>query len=655
MLDFGRDICGNEQQATQREWLVTNGIGGYASGTISGILTRRYHGVLVAALLPPLGRTLLVAQLNEQAVYDGEVYPLFTNRWDDELVDPSGFVYLERFRLEGSTPIWSFACADALLEKRLWMQPGHNTTYIVYTLRRAQAPLSLQIKALVNYRDYHQTTYGGDWQILVSPVACGLRMDAFFEAAPFYLLSDRATATSQHDWHRNFWLAIEHYRGMDELDDHLCAGTFDATLQPGESLTLVASTEESPALDGTAAYMLRQEYDQQVLDRSQQPTAPPWVQQLILAADQFIVRRPSADDPDGKTILAGYHWFGDWGRDTMISLPGLTLATGRGDVAAHILRTFARFVDEGMLPNRFPDLGDEPEYNSVDASLWYIEAVRAYHVATGDETLLEELFPVLEAIMLAYQRGTRYGIRAAPDDGLLAAGEPGVQLTWMDARVNEQVITPRTGKPVEVNALWYSALCAMRDMARLLGRSSWLYETSAEQVRASFARFWNEATGYCYDVIDGPNGHDATLRPNQIFAVALPYCPLDEAQQRAVVDVCARHLLTSHGLRSLASDHPDYVGQYGGDPSQRDSSYHQGTVWGWLIGPFVRAHLRVYRDPVQAQSFLQPLVQHMADHGIGSVSEIFDGDPPHLPRGCVAQAWSVAELLHAWYAIQQVS
>jgi predicted glycogen debranching enzyme len=655
MLDFGRDICSNEQQATQREWLVTNGIGGYASGTISGILTRRYHGVLVAALLPPLGRTLLVAQLNEQAVYDGKSYPLFTNRWDDELVDPAGFIYLERFRLEGNTAIWSFACADALLEKRLWMQPGHNTTYIVYTLRRAQAPLSLQIKALVNYRDYHHTTYGGDWQILVSPVAHGLRMDAFFEATPFYLLSERATATVQHDWHRNFWLAIEHYRGMDELDDHLCAGMFEATLQPGESLTLVASTEESPALDGTAAYMQRQEYDQQVLNRSQYLTAPPWVQQLILAADQFIVRRPSADDPNGQTILAGYHWFSDWGRDTMISLPGLTLVTGRADIAAHILRTFARFVDEGMLPNRFPDAGDEPEYNSVDASLWYIEAVRAYYAATGDEMLLEELFSVLEAIMLAYQRGTRYGIQADPDNGLLAAGEAGMQLTWMDAKVNEQVITPRIGKPVEVNALWYSALCAMRDISRMLGRSSWIYERSAEQVQASFARFWNETTGYCYDVIDGRDGHDATLRPNQIFAVALPYCPLDEAQQRAVVDVCARHLLTSHGLRSLASDHPDYVGQYGGDQQQRDSSYHQGTVWGWLIGPFVRAHLRVYRDPVQAQSYLQPLVQHMADQGIGSVSEIFDGDPPHLPRGCVAQAWSVAELLHAWHAIQQVT
>ncbi len=658
MIDFGREICGDVQTAATREWLVTNGIGGYASGTVAGLLTRRYHGLLIAALNPPLGRTLLLTKLDETAYYDSEPFPLFANRWAGNLIKPTGFHHLERFHLEGTTPIWTFVCADALLEKRVWMHPGANTTYIRYDLRRATLPLTLNLKALVNYRDHHGTTRAGDWQMRIEPVSNGLRVTAFEGATSFHLLSDGAGVEAAHMWNRNVFLATESYRGLDAYEDHLHAGTFQATLQPGQSLTLVASTDAAPALDGHAAYATRRDYEQSLLaangpanggqDKALQ-------RHLALAADQFVVRRPLPDGANGYSIIAGYPWFGDWGRDTMISLPGLTLATGRLPIAASILRTFARYVDRGMLPNRFPESGETPEYNTVDATLWYFEAIRAYHEASqaqskdgaGDMALLSELFPVLQEIVDEHRQGTRYQIQVDSADGLLYAGEPGVQLTWMDAKVGNWVVTPRIGKPVEVNALWYNALRIMARFAQILGEQSEQYARWADQTEAGFARFWNEAAGYCYDVLDGPDGHEATLRPNQLLAVSLPHSPLRKEQRKAVVDVCARRLLTSHGMRSLDADDPQYVGRYGGDQYQRDGAYHQGTVWSWLLGPFVEAHLRVYGDVDLARSYLRPLIQHLTGHGVGSVSEIFDGDAPFTPRGCIAQAWGVAELLRA--------
>jgi predicted glycogen debranching enzyme len=333
----------------------------------------------------------------------------------------------------------------------------------------------------------------------------------------------------------------------------------------------------------------------------------------------------------------------------MISLPGLTLATGRPEVGARILHTFAHYVDQGMLPNRFPDEDEAPEYNTVDATLWYFEALRAYLAATSDEMLVNDLYPVLRDIVDWHQRGTRYGIQLDPEDGLLYAGQEGVQLTWMDAKVDGWVVTPRMGKAVEVNALWYNALRIMAEFARCLGKETQTYEDLADRTAEGFVRFWNGERGYCYDVIDGPDGDDPALRPNQLLAVSLEYSPLAAAQQRAVVDACARQLLTSHGLRSLAPDDPAYMGHYGGDRRQRDAAYHQGTVWGWLIGPFVQAHMRVYGDRGQARSFLRPLLQHLGGHGLGSLSEIFDGDAPFSPRGCTAQAWTVAEVLRAWH------
>ncbi|MGF1934867.1 MAG: amylo-alpha-1,6-glucosidase [Nostoc sp. ChiQUE02] len=655
-IEFGREICGNLDIAESREWLVTNGIGGYASGTVAGLLTRRYHGLLVAALKPPLGRTLMVAKLDETVLYSDRSYSLDTNRWADGIVSPHGYQHIERFSLEGAIPVWRFAVADALLEKRVWMQQGANTTYVQYTLRRATQPLKLTLKAMVNYRDYHSDTQSNDWQMSVEQVEQGICVTAYAGAVPLYLLSERGSASVAHNWYYGFDLAVERYRGLRDKEDHLHAATFEVTLNPGEAIAFVASTEKQPNLNGEATLKLRRAQEQKLTGfwKTNQSLntkeLPSWINHLVLAADQFIVDRSLPEDPHGKTIIAGYHWFSDWGRDTMISLPGLTISTGRPEVARSILRTFARYVDQGMLPNRFPDAAEQPEYNTVDATLWYFEAVRAYYSATDDDNLLGELFPILADIINWHCRGTRYNIHLDAADGLLYAGVAAVQLTWMDAKVDDWVVTPRIGKPIEVNVLWYNALRTMAKFARQLGKPHQEYEAMADRAQYRFSRFWNDQTGYCYDVLDSPDGDDAALRPNQIFAVSLPESPLTPAQQRSVVEACGRMLLTSHGLRSLAPDHPQYQGKYGGNQYQRDGAYHQGTVWGWLLGPFVLAHLRVYKNPEQARQFLEPMANHLKAHGVGSLSEIFDGDAPMTPRGCIAQAWTVAEVLRAWLA-----
>lgn len=655
VIDFGRDIAGDLQSAESREWLVTNGIGGYASGTVAGLLTRCYHGLLVAALKPPLGRTLLVAKLDETAEYAGRTYPLFSNRWAGGEINPEGYRYIERFRLEGTIPVWTFALADALVEKRIWMEPEANTTYVRYELVRGSGPVSLALKALVNYRDHHGCTRADGWKMRVERVEDGFTVTAYEGAVPFRLLSERGRVDATHEWYRGFDRAAERARGLEDREDHLWAGTIQAMMEGGEPLTVMLNAGPDLPPDRAGALQRRQRHERALLTAfaKAQPvlskTRPPWVSQVLYAADQFIVARPSPADPKGLSVIAGYHWFGDWGRDTMISLPGLTLTTGRAPIARGILRTFARHCGEhGMVPNRFPDAGETPEYNTVDATLWYVEAIRAYHAATGDEKVVRELFPVLTQIVDWHRRGTRFGIRLDHADGLLRAGEEGVQLTWMDAKVGGWVVTPRIGKPVEVNALWYNALLTVARFARIVKKPAGEYEDLAKRAAAGFGRFWNPAVGYCYDVLDGPDGDDPSLRPNQIFAVSLPESPLEPDQQRAIVDVCARTLVTSHGLRSLSPHDPRYVGRYEGDQRSRDGAYHQGTVWGWLLGPFVTAHLKVYRDPVLALSFLEPMIRHLQAYGLGTLSEIFDGDPPFAPRGCIAQAWTVAEVLRAW-------
>jgi predicted glycogen debranching enzyme len=652
-ITIGREICGDLAAAESREWLCTNGLGGFASGTVAGLLTRRYHGLLVAALTPPLGRTLVVAKLDDTVVDGAARWPLFTNRWADGTVDPRGHRHLERFRLDGTLPVWTYACGDLLVERRVWMEQGASTTYVRYAVLRGDRPVTLQARALVNHRDYHALTRGGGWRMGVTPVAGGLRVDPFEGAPAVTLLAPGAVATPAHAWFEGFQLARERERGLDDREDHLHAGTFEVSLEPGRPRTFVLTMDPAASTDGEAALARRRRHDARIVAAARASRAgaapePAWIDQLTLAADQFVVARPRADDPDGLTVIAGYPWFGDWGRDTMIALPGLALTTGRPEVAARILRTFARYVDRGMLPNRFPDKSETPEYNTVDATLWYFEAVRACHAATRDDGLLADLLPVLEQVVDAHVRGTRYGIAVDPADGLLRSGEAGVQLTWMDARIGDRVVTPRTGKAVEINALWYNALRTMAAFARRLGRSPEPWAGMADRAAAGFARFWHDGLGHCHDVIDGPDGDDASLRPNQIFAVSLPFTPLSPERRRGVVDACARHLLTSHGLRSLAPGDPRYRPTYGGDPRSRDSAYHQGTVWGWLLGPFALAHFRVHADRAAARSFLEPMAQHIGAHGLGSIAEVFDGEPPFRPDGCPAQAWSVAETLRAW-------
>ena len=654
-IQFGREICGDLAAAESREWLVTNGIGGYASGAIAGTLTRRYHGLLVAALQPPLGRTQLVALFDEAVHYAGGDFSLTTHRWASGAIEPRGFLNLESFHLEGATPVWTFALADALLEKRVWMRQGENTTYIQYRLLRGSAPVEMELKVLVNYRDFHSLTHADNWRMNIQPVEHGLNVLAFEGAKPFYLLSADAACEPRQDWYRDCYFAEETERGLEDREDHLLAAVFRAKLNVGSTVTIVATTEANASLDVETARAERANYDVklfqrwQARDESYAEKAPSWLWQLILAADQFIVKRSLPELPDGRSIIAGYHWFGDWGRDTMISLPGLTLATGRPDVAKSILLAFSRYVDAGMLPNNFPDAGGKPEYNTVDAALWYFEAVRHYFSATQDNATLQQLFQVLAGIIDSHVKGTRYNIRVDPSDGLLFAGGPGVQLTWMDAKVGDWVVTPRTGKPVEINALWINALETIAEFARLLKQPGEGYEKLAVKAKKNFQRFWNPARACCYDVIDAPGiGNDALLRPNQIFAVSLPASLLSNEQQKSIVTVCARHLLTSHGLRSLAPGEPGYTGHYGGGPRDRDAAYHQGTVWGWLLGPFALAHYRVHRDRDAALRFLEPLGRQIYAGGLGTLSEISDGDAPFTPRGCIAQAWTVAEVLRAW-------
>ncbi len=657
VIDFGREICGDLAVAEAREWLVTNGMGGFACGTIAGTLTRRYHGLLVAALSPRWQRTLLVSKIDEEVEYDGESYALGANRWAGGGIDPAGHVHIERFRLEGTTPVWTFACVDASLEKRIWMEHGENTTYVRYTLVRARRPMRLSAKVLVNYRGYHSLTHASDGYMDVQPAAEGLRVQAAADAPPFYIRSDHAQSEAAHTWYRNYELAVELSRGLDHQEDHLHAGTFHVELKAGDSMTLVASTDPAANLNGTSALEAQFSRDRALLEscahaHPQMADWPAWIKQLILAADQFVIARAFGDGSEGASVVAGYPWFGDWGRDTLVALPGLLLATGREEIAARVLRSYARFVDRGMLPNRFPDAGEAPEYNSVDAALWFFEAARQYYAATRDLSLVREIFPAMAQIIGEYSRGTRYNIHVDPSDGLVYAGEPGVQLTWMDSKIGDWVVTPRLGKPVEVNALWVNALATQAKFAELLGTSSASYANLAAHAREGFQRFWNPAANCCFDVIDGPEGNDASIRPNQILAVALEESPLAVEQQRAVVDVCSRELLTSFGLRSLTPRSPQYVGAYGGDARRRDAAYHQGTAWGWLLGPFVHAFLRVTRDRELAMTFLAPFENHLKIQGLGTASEIFDGNPPFAPHGCFAQAWTVAEVLRAWMTIK---
>ena len=564
-IRFGYETCGDLAAAERREWWLGNGIGGYAAGTVALTLTRRYHGLLIAPVEPPLGRALVLAKADAELVVGERRHPLFANRWAGGAVAPEGHLAVESFELDGSMPVWRFAVGAYRIEQRIWMEPGANTTYVAWRLAGVPdgAAPRLSVALLANGRDHH----GETWMPGSMPHVAAAERSLTVKAERFVLRVEAmgGALAAEHTWIENFDLPVERERGLGDRDHHLCIGRAELPLVAGEWTGLVASLEADANADMAAALARRLAHDCRIVARAlaadtRFAEAPGWVTRFVVASDFYVFARPVPGIADGRSVIAGYPWFGDWGRDTMIALPGLTLATGRFDDARKILETFARFVDRGMLPNVFPGAGAAPEYNTVDAALWYVEAWHAYVAATGDGAALDRAFPVLVDIIDWHCRGTRFGIAVDPADGLLRAGERGQQLTWMDARVGDREITPRIGKPVEVNALWHNALVAMVEFSERLGKPAAAYREAAERARCGFARFLKSDGGGLFDVVDGPDGDDRTVRPNQILAVSLPASPLDPLAQRAVLEECGALLLTSYGLRSLDPRHPDYRG-----------------------------------------------------------------------------------------------
>jgi predicted glycogen debranching enzyme len=644
MLQFDESVCRNLDEASRREWLETNGIGGFASSTITGLNTRRYHGLLVAATKPPVGRMVLLSKLEETLVIDGKRFELSCNRYPG-VIYPQGYLQLKQFR-QDPFPVFVYEVEGLELQKSVFMVHGENTTVVQYELRGGgQRACTLELRPLIAFRDYHSLTHengsiNGRLEIEEGRVMCSP-----YQGCPnLYFAHISAEVRQAGSWYRNFEYSMEEARGLDYREDLYNPMVLTFDLRRDARVAVIASTEARSAesADELRAAEVRRRAD--IVAAA--PADDAFVRSLVQAADQFIVRRG-----DESTVIAGYHWFSDWGRDTMIALPGLTLVTGRHDAARRILLAFAASVDQGMLPNRFPDAGETPEYNTVDATLWFFEAIRALGVYTGDYQFIRaRLYTVLRDIVEWHERGTRYGIRV-DEDGLLRAGEPGVQLTWMDAKVGDWVVTPRYGKPVEIQALWYNAVRTMEDLAGRFGEENDAahYKQLAERARISFgAQFWNEAAGCLFDVVDGKR-RDGAIRPNQIFAVSLFHSMLPVERAGRVLATVERELLTPYGLRSLAPSDPQYRGRYEGDPRSRDGAYHEGTVWPWLMGPFVSAYLKINgrSDEArrQASQWLAEFRRYIEDEGVGQIPEVFDGDAPQRAGGCVAQAWSVAELL----------
>ena len=652
----------------QREWLVTNGLGGYASGTLLSVPTRRYHGVFVPNLPAPRGRTMMVPRLDEEILVDGSLTQLGGAEFMDGRREGDFARHLREFRLDWQIPTWTFEIAGRRIEKRIVMPFGQNTVYVEYRLVSGAA-CRLHLRPFVTFR-MHDGPLGvpGDWPFTLVINRRGRHEVQAFEGAPalrFCMRPRGGAFVNDERESPGVFYAVEKSRGYDHREDLFTPGYFAHDLEPEAPVAVVFSTEpwELLDLDAGAVFEAERQRLQKLLLLAPEAARRGLLAQLVIAADQFVILPGSrleesamarASGDEVRTVIAGYHWFTDWGRDTMISLEGLTLCTGRHREARAILRTFSHYVKDGLLPNHFPEGQRTPIYNTCDATLWYFHAIDRYYEATGDGETLEALFPVLESIIDGQVKGTHYGIAVDPADGLLRASAPGYQLTWMDAKVDGWVVTPRRGKPVEIQALWYNALRLLGDWARRLGKPHERYTSLAGQAYRSFnERFWYEAGGYLYDVVDGEEmKEDPSLRPNQIFALSLRHPVLAEGRWRPVVDLVAERLLTPYGLRTLDPAHPDYHPRYEGDLWARDSAYHQGLVWGWLIGPFLDAWRRVHPDRDKTKQLLAGLVDHLKDAGVGSVSEIFDADPPHTPRGCIAQAWSVAELLRVLLAVE---
>ncbi len=645
MLKLKSDPIGNFDGLLRLEWLETNGLGGWASSTVAGANTRRYHGLLVAALNPPVNRMVMLSKMDETVETGGRRFELGTNIFPGAL-DPEGYRYLEAFE-KGFWPTFTYRTDALVLRKEVIALWGENTTLVRYTVLESDAPIHLVLRPFVAARDCHALVSANDHITSEAGWDNGIFSVQPYDGLPrLFIAAGDFTFQAQPDWYYRFEYPGEAIRGQDAREDLFSYGTFRRLMETGDQVVVMISIEDPGGRD--AQVLLDREM------RRRSSLIEPFQSQddifrtLVLAADQFIVQRGEAL----SSIIAGYHWFTDWGRDTMIAFNGLTLATGRFGEARKILEAYADSVSQGMLPNRFPDDGEAPEYNAVDATLWFFVAIHHYLDDTGDADFVHtRLLPVLGDIVDWFEKGTRHGIHVT-EDGLLYSGEPGLQLTWMDVKIGDVVVTPRQGYAVDVNALWYNAL---RICARLLaeagsGRDADAITKKADVVRERFIdRFWYAEGGYLYDVVDG-DARDPRLRPNQLLALSLPFPLVDGQKAQRVFNTVSRHLFTPVGLRSLSPDDDAYHGMYAGDQWERDHAYHQGTVWAWLLGPYLDALMRVRPKTGRAhvKAILDGMMSHVHEAGIGSISEIFDGDYPHAPKGCIAQAWSVGEWLRAY-------
>jgi predicted glycogen debranching enzyme len=626
----------------EEEWLETNGIGGYASSTICGANTRRYHGLLVAATEPPVGRCVLLSKIEETIRSANGQYSLSTNIWPDT-IDPKGFTHLKRFRLD-PFPVWDFVAGGLCIERTLFMIHGSNAVALRWRIadqsESDREDKELVIRPLVAFRDFHHLCDGEtEFFVEINNESASVSTNAM----PRLYFSHNASQCEQTGfWYRRFEYPIEAERGFDHTED--LYQPFELRFSLSKPAILIASTEALPLTNFET--LRRSEVKRRARLVALAEAKDKLSRQLVLAADQFIVKRGR-----GCSIIAGYHWFSDWGRDTMIALPGLALATRRYEVAKQILKEYSEHISEGMIPNRFPDDGVNPEYNTVDATLWFFNAIRAYYQVTGDERFVQdEMYGHLVDIIRWHVRGTRFGIRV-DTDGLLIAGEPGSQLTWMDAKFDDVAFTPRIGKPVEIQALWFNALKIVSEFAARNGDAdnSRRFSEMAAMAKDSFVgQFWNPLEDCLYDVV-GSDEKDGSVRPNQIFAVSLPNSMLNKEMASKVIKKVSDELLTPFGLRSLSPRDPRYRGKYVGSAYERDSAYHQGTVWVWLLGHFWEAVRKIHPEMARSRRFKSRLLggieKHLSEALVGQIAEIFDGDAPHRPRGAAAQAWSVAEIL----------
>jgi predicted glycogen debranching enzyme len=654
-----------------REWLVTNGLGGYASGTVSGAVTRRYHGLLIAALPAPLGRIVMWSHVSEFLRFsDHDVVSLGAEERAGGQLDLKSADYLSEFRLEDGLPVWTYRVREVVVEKRVLLPHLQNTVHISYKVISRGVPPRLELRPAFHFRHheapvdadlaapYKLTAIDGRYEIAAARRRLPpLRMQLHGRESAFTIAPSKIPQVVYR---------IEQQRGYAYEGELWSPGFFRVDLTERSTATLVASTEPWDIIDvlGPEDVLVAEcERRARLLHGAIPKMRQSFPAELVFAADQFVitpagrfeeVARAHAAGDEVRTVIAGYHWFTDWGRDTMISLEGLTLITGRCLEAGYILRTFAYYVRDGLIPNMFPDGAKEGKYNTADATLWFFHALGRYLDRTADRTTLQLLLPKLTDIAEHHLRGTKFNIHVDPADGLLAQGQEGYQLTWMDAKIGDWVVTPRRGKAVEINALWYNALRLLANWLREIGDdvSAQHYDEQAEAARVSFNnRFWFAEGGYLYDVVDvdGGSKNDSSCRPNQLFAVSLDYPVLDAKHWKSVLDVVEKELLTPVGLRTLSPDDPEYKPIYSGDLRSRDGAYHQGTVWAWLIGPFIDAWLKVHpHDRAAARKFLDTFPLHLSDNGIGTISEVFDAREPHLAGGCIAQAWSVAEVLRAW-------